>query len=119
VVDLTSSSLTLGPYEPHRSGSARRTHGRRGRAGWGREFWIITSRGERRAQRVQTTVRISKKEGVQEQRCTPTRRCERRGWRQEEASRTGQTRDEDAERLSRRGRQAGVEAMDAGDEVGT
>ena len=39
-------------------------------------------------------------------------------WRQEKASRTGQTSDEDAERLSRWGRQAGVGATNTGDKVG-
>jgi hypothetical protein len=101
-VDLTSSLLTLGPYEPHRSRSVRRTHGRQGRASWGRS--VQDHRAEGGSGHGGHSVDGSacrEVEGVQEKRRVTMGRGE-------EASRMGQTRDEDAERLSRRGRRAGA-----------
>jgi hypothetical protein len=74
-VDLTSSSLTLGPYELHRSGSVRRTHGRQARVQCRRRVGltlgkIIAPGGSGRGGHGVDGSARRKVEGVQEQRRT-------------------------------------------------
>jgi hypothetical protein len=91
-VDLTSSSLTLGPYELHRSGSVRRTHGRQARVQCRRRVGltlgkIIAPGGSGRGGHGVDGSARRKVEGVQEQRRTLACWCGGESWRWEEGKR--------------------------------